>query len=182
MIPPESCKPPLCRHTHIASINTPFTARRCRCPVIVMTDDRHYDLSITIVPGTTAPRKLQLIANIDCPRRRNCPPPGVTHNVSAPKICRGQPGAKTDSPGNVVAAGTRRPREHTRPIISQHCQFLCIFSRFFFLSFFFFEQSRVNPRVNSPAVQLETKAIIPLGNNGAFCSSRSVSPIDWRLT
>ncbi|EFN69169.1 hypothetical protein EAG_13526 [Camponotus floridanus] len=62
-----------------------------------MTDDRHYDLSITIVPGITAPRKLQLIANIDCPRRRNCPPPGVTHNASAPKICRGQPGAKTDS-------------------------------------------------------------------------------------
>lgn len=113
----------LCADTQIVSINTPFGARRCRCPVMVMTDDRHYDLSITIVPGITAPRKLQLIANIDCPRRRNCPPPGVTHNVSAPKICRGQPGAKTDSPGNVVAAGTRRPREHTRPIISQHCQF-----------------------------------------------------------
>jgi len=111
------------RDTHILSINTSFTARRCRCPVIVMTDDRHYDLSITIVPSITAPRKLQLIANIDCPRRRNCPPPGVTHNVSAPKICRGQPGAKTDSLGNVVVAGTRRPREHTRPIISQHCQF-----------------------------------------------------------
>lgn len=47
-------------------------------PVPAMTDDRHYDLSITIVPGITAspPRKLQLMANIDCSRRRNCPPPG----------------------------------------------------------------------------------------------------------
>lgn len=52
-------------------------------PVSAMTDDRHYDLSITIVPGIAAippplcpARKLQLMANIDCSRRRDCPPPG----------------------------------------------------------------------------------------------------------
>lgn len=68
-------------------------------PVSAMTDDRHYDLSITIVPGIAAippslplslpARKLQLMANIDCSRRRDCPPPGlcVTHNAFAPKIC-----------------------------------------------------------------------------------------------
>lgn len=58
-------------------------------PVSAMTDDRHYDLSITIVPGIAAippplcpARKLQLMANIDCSRRRDCPPPGwpITHS------------------------------------------------------------------------------------------------------
>lgn len=147
-----------------------------------MTDDRHYDLSITIVPGITAPRKLQLIANIDCPRRRNCPPPGVTHNASAPKICRGQPGAKTDSlcPVQRLSRGPvryeRRPCEHKRPIISQHCQFLCIFSRFlffpiffpFFPLFFFNIRGSIRASTRPPFNCVETKAIVPLGNNGDF--------------
>lgn len=80
-----------------------------------MTDDRHYDLSITIVPGITGPRKLQLIANIDCPRRRNCLPAGVDrspHNASAPKICRGQPRREN---------GLRPVRQHTRPFSRGCC-------------------------------------------------------------
>lgn len=135
-----------------------------------MTDDRHYDLSITIVPGITAPCKLQLIANIDCPRRRNCPPPGVTHNASAPKICRGQPGAKTDSlrPATVVSRPPVRYATSTRTQAADHFAALPIFVCFFsvpffspffpfffsFFSLFFFQHSRVNPRVNSLAAQL----------------------------
>lgn len=159
-----------------------------------MTDDRHYDLSITIVPGMTAPRKLQLIANIDCPRRRNCPPPGVTHNASAPKICRGQPGAKTDSlypvqPGCLAAR--RRPCEHKRPIISQHCQFLCIFSRFLFFPQFFslFSLSFFSTFEGQSARQLarrstawKRKLLFRWEITGTFCLSPSVPPIDWRLT
>jgi len=140
-----------------------------------MTDDRHYDLSITIVPGITALCKLQLIANIDCPRRRNCLPPGVTHNVSAPKICRGQPGAKTDSPGNVVAAGTRRPREYTRPIISQHCQFFVYFFSVLFSSFFFLNNRGSIRASTRPPFNWKRKLLFRWEITGLFVH-RKVSP------
>lgn len=129
-----------------------------------MTDDRHYDLSITIVPGITAPRKLQLIANIDCPRRRNCLPPGVTHNASAPKICRGQPGAKTDSPATLSRL-IRDVHTNTRGRSFRSIANFCVFFRF---SFFLTIEGQSARQLASSLNCVETKAIVPLGNNGGF--------------
>jgi len=159
-----------------------------------MTDDRHYDLSITIVPGVTAPRKLQLIANIDCPRRRDCPPPAG------------------GSPRQKPAADSRARKRTRRPAMGRGGRSLCspanplpfIFSpacSLFPLPFLCFSFScfppfstiagqSARPRVNSPfslpppRSGVETKVIVPLGNNagggrkGLFVHREIFAPIE----